>query len=179
MRRFSFSDAINGTMGRGGARRLPLLLVVATATLPYLPAITEHFVFDDIPAVLRNKDVVARSPVHLWKHDFWGGNLSSPTSHKSYRPLTSLTYWLQTKPTTSPCAVSLKIGNLLVHLTNCLLLLHLLCSPGLLGILHRLKEPAPGSIHHCLPQERAGGVGLVCHSDVCLPSTPCGASGES
>lgn len=131
-------------MGRGGASRLALVLVGATAILPYLPAITEHFIFDDIPAVLRNTGVVASSPVHLWKQDFWGGNLSSTTSHKSYRPLTTLTFWLQTKATTSPCATSLKIGNLLVHLINCLLLLQFLRAPGLLGILHRFKELAPG-----------------------------------
>lgn len=28
----------------------------------------------------------------LWHHDFWGSRLSSNTSHKSYRPLTVLTF---------------------------------------------------------------------------------------
>ena len=30
-----------------------------------------------------------------FQHDFWGSNLSSSTSHKSYRPLTTFSFWIQ------------------------------------------------------------------------------------
>ena len=46
-----------------------------------------------------NKDLRAEVPLgKLFLHDFWGTNISSNLSHKSYRPLTILTfrfnYWL-------------------------------------------------------------------------------------
>ncbi|XP_035412975.1 protein O-mannosyl-transferase TMTC4 isoform X3 [Cygnus atratus] len=38
-------------------------------------------------------DLRAETPLgDLWHHDFWGSKLSSNTSHKSYRPLTVLTF---------------------------------------------------------------------------------------
>ncbi|KAM6448587.1 protein O-mannosyl-transferase TMTC4 isoform 2-T2 [Liasis olivaceus] len=54
------------------------------------------FVFDDSEAIINNKDLRADTPLgDLWHHDFWGSKLSSNTSHKSYRPLTVLTFRLQ------------------------------------------------------------------------------------
>ncbi|KAM6448586.1 protein O-mannosyl-transferase TMTC4 isoform 1-T1 [Liasis olivaceus] len=51
------------------------------------------FVFDDSEAIINNKDLRADTPLgDLWHHDFWGSKLSSNTSHKSYRPLTVLTF---------------------------------------------------------------------------------------
>ncbi|XP_043748413.1 protein O-mannosyl-transferase TMTC4 isoform X5 [Cervus elaphus] len=51
------------------------------------------FVFDDSEAIVNNKDLRAETPLgDLWHHDFWGSRLSSNTSHKSYRPLTVLTF---------------------------------------------------------------------------------------
>uniref|UniRef100_A0A8D0CAG3 dolichyl-phosphate-mannose--protein mannosyltransferase n=1 Tax=Salvator merianae TaxID=96440 RepID=A0A8D0CAG3_SALMN len=51
------------------------------------------FVFDDSEAIINNKDLRAETPLDdLWYHDFWGSKLSSNTSHKSYRPLTVLTF---------------------------------------------------------------------------------------
>ncbi|XP_044284479.1 protein O-mannosyl-transferase TMTC4 isoform X2 [Varanus komodoensis] len=51
------------------------------------------FVFDDSEAIINNKDLRAETPLgDLWHHDFWGSKLSSNTSHKSYRPLTVLTF---------------------------------------------------------------------------------------
>ena len=39
------------------------------------------------------QDLRAETPLgDLWHHDFWGSRLSSNTSHKSYRPLTVLTF---------------------------------------------------------------------------------------
>ncbi|ETE71325.1 Transmembrane and TPR repeat-containing protein 4, partial [Ophiophagus hannah] len=51
------------------------------------------FVFDDSEAIINNKDLRADTPLgDLWHHDFWGNKLNSNTSHKSYRPLTVLTF---------------------------------------------------------------------------------------
>lgn len=28
----------------------------------------------------------------MWRHDFWGQQMTDPASHKSFRPLTTLSY---------------------------------------------------------------------------------------
>jgi hypothetical protein len=54
------------------------------------------FVFDDLEAIVNNRDVSGsldlQSLHELFQHDFWGTNLTSKASHKSYRPLTVLTF---------------------------------------------------------------------------------------
>ncbi|CAM9432105.1 unnamed protein product, partial [Hapterophycus canaliculatus] len=53
------------------------------------------FVWDDRPAVVGNRDVWTDSPWgDMWRHDFWGQKIASAESHKSFRPLTTLTYRL-------------------------------------------------------------------------------------
>lgn len=59
----------------------------------YLNALGGDFVHDDIPAVVRNKDVLAQTPwTSVLKNDFWGTPMHDVNSHKSYRPLTTLTF---------------------------------------------------------------------------------------
>ncbi|PSN56373.1 Transmembrane and TPR repeat-containing protein 3 [Blattella germanica] len=59
----------------------------------YLNGLTGDFVHDDIPAVTQNKDVLGLSPIsHVFRNDFWGTAMSDINSHKSYRPLTTLTF---------------------------------------------------------------------------------------
>ncbi|XP_076380772.1 protein O-mannosyl-transferase TMTC1 [Megalopta genalis] len=61
----------------------------------YLNALGGDFVHDDIPAVVRNKDVLAQTPwTSVLKDDFWGTPMHDINSHKSYRPLTTLTFRL-------------------------------------------------------------------------------------
>ncbi|KAL8595571.1 hypothetical protein ACOMHN_025608 [Nucella lapillus] len=51
-----------------------------------------EFVFDDSEAIVSNKDLKPETPLwSLLEHDFWGNKLNN-RSHKSYRPLTVLTY---------------------------------------------------------------------------------------
>ncbi|KAH3722053.1 protein O-mannosyl-transferase TMTC4-like [Dreissena polymorpha] len=51
------------------------------------------FVFDDSEAIVGNNDLLPESSVwDLFNNDFWGNKLDSKTSHKSYRPLTVLTF---------------------------------------------------------------------------------------
>ena len=58
------------------------------------------FVFDDSEAIVNNADVDPNSTswMQLLSHDFWGRPIEHRTSHKSYRPLTVLSfeldYWL-------------------------------------------------------------------------------------
>ena len=75
------------------------LLVSALAVLCYINSSWGSFVFDDSEAILQNKDVNPDTPIsNVFKNDFWGTNISDKDSHKSYRPLTVLTfrwnYWL-------------------------------------------------------------------------------------
>lgn len=59
----------------------------------YLNALGGDFVHDDIPAIVRNKDVIAQTPIaNVLKDDFWGTPMQDVNSHKSYRPLTTLTF---------------------------------------------------------------------------------------
>ncbi|XP_052784495.1 protein O-mannosyl-transferase TMTC4-like [Mya arenaria] len=51
------------------------------------------FVFDDSEAIVGNKDLLPDTPIaNVFSNDFWGKKLDSKTSHKSYRPLTTLTF---------------------------------------------------------------------------------------
>ncbi|KAG7467091.1 hypothetical protein MATL_G00149650 [Megalops atlanticus] len=65
------------------------------ALLCFMNSYDGEFVFDDSEAIINNKDLKPETPLNnIWRNDFWGSNLSSNTSHKSYRPLTVLTFRL-------------------------------------------------------------------------------------
>ncbi|XP_035693904.1 protein O-mannosyl-transferase TMTC4-like [Branchiostoma floridae] len=85
-----------------------------------------EFLFDDSEAIVNNKDLLAETPVwELFQHDFWGKNLASKTSHKSYRPLTVLTFRLNhwfAGGLSQPW--SFHAVNLLLHAAICVQLLH-------------------------------------------------------
>ena len=75
------------------------LLVFALAILCYISSSWGNFVFDDNEAIIQNSDVNPDTPIsNVFKNDFWGTNISDKNSHKSYRPLTVLTfrwnYWM-------------------------------------------------------------------------------------
>lgn len=75
------------------------VVVSCVSVLCYFNSCKGAFVFDDSEAIVGNKDLSPDIPLgKLFLHDFWGTNVSSNTSHKSYRPLTILTfrfnYWL-------------------------------------------------------------------------------------
>uniref|UniRef100_A0A182K0B6 Uncharacterized protein n=2 Tax=Pyretophorus TaxID=44537 RepID=A0A182K0B6_9DIPT len=69
------------------------LFVGLIAALCYLNGIQGDFVHDDIPAITLNKDVLGVGPVaQVFRNDFWGTPMADLSSHKSYRPLTTLTF---------------------------------------------------------------------------------------
>lgn len=69
-----------------------LIVVVSAAVLSFCGNIDGGFVFDDREAILKNKAV--RSAQELLRTDFWGQPIRSSNSHKSFRPVTTLTFGL-------------------------------------------------------------------------------------
>lgn len=73
--------------------RTASFLISTVSLICYWNSCNGNFVFDDSEAIVSNKDL--RPDTSFWKlflHDFWGGTLTSNDSHKSFRPLTVLTY---------------------------------------------------------------------------------------
>ncbi|XP_029559520.1 protein O-mannosyl-transferase TMTC4 isoform X2 [Salmo trutta] len=71
------------------------IAVALVALLCFINSYDGDFVFDDSEAIVNNKDLNPATPLNnIWRNDFWGSNLSSNNSHKSYRPLTVLTFRL-------------------------------------------------------------------------------------
>ena len=71
-------------------------LPAACALLCYVNSLHGELVYDDIPAVRDNRDVRAETS-SLWTlatDDYWGRAMSDNTSHKSYRPVTVVTFRL-------------------------------------------------------------------------------------
>lgn len=68
-------------------------LVASVGALTYANSLNGEFVHDDIPAVVSNSDVNGGNNVfRVFTNDFWGTPMSDPNSHKSYRPLTTLSF---------------------------------------------------------------------------------------
>lgn len=68
-------------------------ILCVTVGICYLRALDCGFVFDDISAIVDNKDLRPKTPwKNLFLNDFWGTPMSMEKSHKSYRPLCVLTF---------------------------------------------------------------------------------------
>ena len=80
---------------REPSTRLWIYYVVTgvAAVVCYVNSLQGEFVHDDIPAIVNNADVRGDTDIReIFTHDFWGKSISDNTSHKSYRPLTVLTF---------------------------------------------------------------------------------------
>lgn len=99
-------------------------LIVLICIACYGFALRGDFVFDDSVAVVRNQDVTNSSTTlaEILRHDFWGTNLSDPTSHKSFRPLTTLMFQLEVR-IFGLRADPMKFHNFALHVLVCWLLL--------------------------------------------------------
>ena len=65
------------------------------AFLTYFVSLEGGFVLDDKRAILTNKDLKPETSIYnLFYNDFWGTRLLHNSSHKSYRPLTILSFRL-------------------------------------------------------------------------------------
>ncbi|KAI1888583.1 hypothetical protein AGOR_G00186660 [Albula goreensis] len=81
------------------------------------------FVFDDVSAILDNKDLRPSTPLqNLFLNDFWGTPMSEERSHKSYRPLTVLTFRLNYL-FSELSAQSYHLLNMLLHAAVCVIFL--------------------------------------------------------
>lgn len=75
------------------SRWVCVTLAALVAAACYWNSLQGQLVHDDIFAIRDNKDVQPSTPIaNLFKNDFWGKPMSSVVSHKSYRPLTVLTF---------------------------------------------------------------------------------------
>lgn len=98
-----------------------LLSIVCLCLLCYYNSTQCGLVFDDISAIRDNKDLRPTTPLRqIFLNDFWGTPMRKEHSHKSYRPLTVLTfrfnYWLhELQP------YGYHVINVLLHIAVCLL----------------------------------------------------------
>lgn len=83
---FSLSRQIKSPgMARGA------VVAGAAGLCVFLNSLHGELVFDDVHAVERNQDVLGGTSLsQLFLNDFWGEPLASNSSHKSYRPLTTV-----------------------------------------------------------------------------------------
>lgn len=104
--------------------------VLFLAIFAYLPG-TRHrsneFILDDHVAVRTNMDVVntSRSLFDslglIMAHDFWGQELTTIKSHKSYRPMVTMIYHLEYRfyPNLESIASYMRLLNVLLHYAIC------------------------------------------------------------
>jgi hypothetical protein len=95
-------DSTLFTMAAGFFRRWllrPSLWTCIVAILAYCDDKSLHgkFVYDDAGSVKKNVVVNGQAPLaEVWTRDFWGTPMSQSQSHKSFRPVTTLTFrWNQ------------------------------------------------------------------------------------
>uniref|UniRef100_H3A5Y2 dolichyl-phosphate-mannose--protein mannosyltransferase n=1 Tax=Latimeria chalumnae TaxID=7897 RepID=H3A5Y2_LATCH len=71
-------------------------LVCSTVALAlYLNTLSADFCYDDSRAIKTNQDLLPETPwTHIFYNDFWGTLLTHSGSHKSYRPLCTLSFRL-------------------------------------------------------------------------------------
>lgn len=76
------------------------------------------YVFDDTVAIVTNKDITRPTDIKdVFFHDFWGLNLTSTHSHKSFRPLTTLMFRIEYQNLNFRSR-GMKCVNLLLHFIN-------------------------------------------------------------
>ncbi|XP_077373352.1 protein O-mannosyl-transferase TMTC3 [Festucalex cinctus] len=99
------------------------LLLTGLVVACYWNSLFCGFVFDDVSAILDNKDLRPTTPLkNLFLNDFWGTPMAEERSHKSYRPLTVLTFRLNyLLSELNPAYYHLL--NVALHAVTCLLFL--------------------------------------------------------
>merc|ERR1711865_981518 len=82
------------------SKRMGLLWIVVvftacTGTLCFLNTLRGDFVYDDVVAIQKNENVAGDIPwANILKDDFWGYPIDHAQSHKSYRPISTLSFRL-------------------------------------------------------------------------------------
>ncbi|KAK7230211.1 cadherin, partial [Aureococcus anophagefferens] len=115
-------DAVATTMNL--AKRFPSLTVFGLALALHSNCVGNGVVWDDRAAVTYNKDVDASNAPYgnLWIHDYWGQPMSAVDSHKSWRPLATLTFrWNHAVHGFRP--FGFHAANVVVHALSCVFFL--------------------------------------------------------
>uniref|UniRef100_A0A4W6C4F5 Protein O-mannosyl-transferase TMTC3 n=1 Tax=Lates calcarifer TaxID=8187 RepID=A0A4W6C4F5_LATCA len=100
-----------------------ILLLTGLVVGCYWNSLSCGFVFDDVSAILDNKDLRPSTPIrNLFLNDFWGTPMAEERSHKSYRPLTVLTFRLNYL-FSELSAASYHLLNVVLHAVVCVLFL--------------------------------------------------------
>ncbi|KAJ7329891.1 hypothetical protein JRQ81_016065 [Phrynocephalus forsythii] len=100
-----------------------IALIIGVVAACYWNSLFCGFVFDDVSAILDNKDLHPSTPLkNLFLNDFWGTPMSEERSHKSYRPLTVLTFRLNYL-FSELNAVSYHFLNVVFHAIVCIVFL--------------------------------------------------------
>ncbi|XP_066930316.1 protein O-mannosyl-transferase TMTC1-like [Clytia hemisphaerica] len=69
------------------------LLITLVCFICFYNSLENGFVHDDIFAIVNNKDILPNTSVwNIFYNDFWGRTLIDSKSHKSFRPLCTLTF---------------------------------------------------------------------------------------
>ncbi|XP_066585069.1 protein O-mannosyl-transferase TMTC4 isoform X2 [Prorops nasuta] len=99
------------------------IIIICLLSLCYLNSYNGEFVFDDIEAVVNNDDVKDTPIISVFNNDFWGTQLSHKQSHKSYRPLTILSFRLQYWIRQQLIPEDYHIFNIALHIITSILVL--------------------------------------------------------
>lgn len=74
-------------------RYFAIAILIILSVLCFYNSYDGDFVFDDQPAILTNKVIrESKKFSDFFIHDFWGQPIRLPQSHKSFRPLTTITF---------------------------------------------------------------------------------------
>eukprot|EP00941_MAST-03F_sp_MAST-3F-sp1_P001734 g1734.t1 len=104
-----------------------VVILFLIAVLCHYNSVPGEFIYDDFPAILKNPDTTGGRPLSaLLSHDFWGYPISSVYSHKSWRPLTVLTYRIQ-YAIHGAWAAPFRAGNILIHSLSTILFWFVCC----------------------------------------------------
>ncbi|KOC70586.1 Transmembrane and TPR repeat-containing protein 4 [Habropoda laboriosa] len=99
------------------------LFIITVLSLCFANSYNGEFVFDDSEAIVHNEDVQNSPLIDVFKNDFWGTRLTHKQSHKSYRPLTILSFRLHFWLRGALIAQDYHIVNIVLHTIVCMLML--------------------------------------------------------
>lgn len=92
-----------------------VMVLLSLSILPYLSCLHGDFVFDDAESILNNPIVNGKDSLsQIFSRDFWGRPIASPTSHKSYRPVTTFTFWINYE-IHGTSTFGYHVGNIFLH----------------------------------------------------------------
>ncbi|XP_023230734.1 transmembrane and TPR repeat-containing protein 4-like [Centruroides sculpturatus] len=105
------------------------LIIFTLALACFINSIYGNFVFDDSEAIVNNNDLKLETPLsNIFKNDFWGTKLTHNNSHKSYRPLTVLTFRINNFLSGGLHPVSFHLVNVVLYGIVCILTFYVICS---------------------------------------------------